>query len=538
MSIFCLNDTEDKIEKNFWLKCFGIVYAISLIVFSFYTITFFFGNHDFYPMRFGVNFDHSFWEGRFTQFILNTLLFDGQILPILYSLIGFAFYSLASILLAKMWSLPQRKIIITSFSLLITLNSFILSHLYYVYTSISTMFWHLFVILGLYLALNRKKISPLFMWTIALLGYTPVINMIFTLIVASIIIDFLINDLSYKKLCKKYLSVILCALASILIYFVIFKVLQYTGIINNHMYNTQLLSFNNILDKIFNNLDKTICVLLFSAPFSSNFFPYFLSVLISLYIVVAHKKKKLFMSLLLLFALFIAMLTSAYISPYNIFYTYRINLFSVPYVIGLLFAIAVLCNSKLIKNIAFVCVIALILIFCNANFTIQKIWHLGNKQDEYSADRIKNDLLTQIDFNNKYRLYYIGGLSGRKKFADITYYRAETYDLYKEYYSFEYYLGSYLESSLFLTEKYNPIYGNLFIINGLTISIINNEFLTKEEKTKYEQFSKNVPLNKEVIRQWLINPKKDRVFVNDENIFIYFNENYGHYKIIMNYFGL
>ncbi|MBQ2887217.1 MAG: hypothetical protein IJE43_26185, partial [Alphaproteobacteria bacterium] len=51
-------------------------------------------------------------------------------------------------------------------------------------------------------------------------------------------------------------------------------------------------------------------------------------------------------------------------------------------------------------------------------------------------------------------------------------------------------------------------------------------------------FSKNVPLNKEVIRQWLINPKKDRVFVNDENIFIYFNENYGQYKVLMRHLGL
>ena len=38
-------------EKFFWLKCIGIVYAISLIVFSFYTTTFFFGNHDFYGMN-------------------------------------------------------------------------------------------------------------------------------------------------------------------------------------------------------------------------------------------------------------------------------------------------------------------------------------------------------------------------------------------------------------------------------------------------------------------------------------------------------
>ena len=131
-----------QIDKNFWFKCFGVVYAITLIVFSFYAITFFFGNHDFFYMRFGVNLTQGFWEGRFTQFILHELLFNRQVLPILYPLFSLAFYSLTSILLAKIWNIPQNKIVVTLFALLIALNPYILSHLYYTYLSISIMFWH------------------------------------------------------------------------------------------------------------------------------------------------------------------------------------------------------------------------------------------------------------------------------------------------------------------------------------------------------------------------------------------------------------
>ena len=368
------------------------------------------------------------------------------------------------------------------------------------------------------------------------MGYAPVINMIFTLIVASLIIDFLINDLSYKKLFNKYYPIILCAFASVLSYFVIFKILQATDVISSAMYNTQTLSLKDILYKIIYTLGTPINVLFFPAPFCSALFSYFLFGLVLLYIVVAYKKKKLIISLLLLFVLLIAMLTSSYISPNNIFYTYRINLFSVPYVIALLFAITVLCNIQIVKNASLICVVALILIFCNANFSTQKIWHLGNKQDEYAVDRIKNDLLKQIDFNKKYRLYSVGGLLGRRKFANITHYKEEYNELYREYYAYEYYIYPFLESSLFLSEKYNPIYGNLFIINGNTIPLLNNEFLTKNDQRKYELFSKSIPFNTENIRKWLIDPEKSKVFVYDENILIYFSENIEQYKVLMKHF--
>ena len=166
----------------------------------------------------------------------------------------------------------------------------------------------------------------------------------------------------------------------------------------------------------------------------------------------------------------------------------------------------------------------------------QKIWHLGNKQDEYSINRIKNDLLKQIDFSKRYRLYSIGGLFGRRKFANIIDYRGTAHEMYREYYSYEYYISPFLESSLFLTEKYNPIFGNLFIINNIALSFLNNDFITNEERSHYEQFSKAIPLDKEAIHKWMTTPDKSRVFVHDENIFVYFSDNHEQYKVLMKHF--
>ncbi len=524
-------------EKFFWLKCIGIVYAISLIVFSFYTTTFFFGNHDFYYMRFGTNIGQGIWEGRITQFILHSFLFDGQILPILYSFISLAFYTLATVLLAKIWRLPQNYIIVVLFSLIIVLNPYILSHLYYTFISISIMLWHLFVVLGLYFSLSKNIWLSIMLWIIALLGYSPVINMIVTLIVASLIIDFLIGNLSYKELLKKYYPVCLCALASGLIYFIVFEILKSYDIVQSFMYNTQILSIKDILLKFLNNPIIGFKILLFPTPFCSNIFALTLQGIVVLYIIYAYKKQKMIIASILLYILLLAMLTSAYISPHNVFYMYRINLFSVPYVIALLFAVTMSCNIKFVKNFAYLCSVVLIFTFCNSNFATQKIWYLGNKQDEYKMDRIRNDLLPQIDFNKKYRLYSIGGLYGRKKFADIAEYRLNYLKLYSEYYSYGYYLQPFFDSSLFFTEKYNPIWGNLFILNVHPVVVLNNEFLDDEQKNYAESFSKQIPFDTSGIYNWLISPKKRSVYVDKEDIFIYLDENIEQYNVIMKYFN-
>jgi hypothetical protein len=157
---------------------------------------------------------------------------------------------------------------------------------------------------------------------------------------------------------------------------------------------------------------------------------------------------------------------------------------------------------------------------------------------DYLICDFTSDLLKQINLDDKYRLYVVGELLGRQKFTNIKNYKNLVNQPSSEYYSFAYYLGPFIESSLFFSEKYNPIYGNLFILNGNTIPVLNNEFLSDAERKKYKSFSKTVSINRNKVRKRLINPDKRKVLVDDENIFIYLSNNHEHYKIIMNYFGL
>lgn len=76
------------------------------------------------------------------------------------------------------------------------------------------------------------------------------------------------------------------------------------------------------------------------------------------------------------------------------------------------------------------------------------------------------------------------------------------------------------------------------MINGITIPLLNNEFLSDTERKSYESFSKTISINRNKVRKWLINPNKNKILVDNENIFIYLGENYEHYKIMMMYFGL
>ena len=123
-------------KYRFWLNCWGIVFAILSLVFSFYMITFYVGNHDWQYMRSGVKFTNGFWEGRLTQFLLPVVLLHSQVLPILGIVAGLMFFSGGSVLLAKWYHFPEKYIPVLSFSLLIVLNPYVCSQLYYVHSVI------------------------------------------------------------------------------------------------------------------------------------------------------------------------------------------------------------------------------------------------------------------------------------------------------------------------------------------------------------------------------------------------------------------
>lgn len=89
-------------DIKYWLIAFS---ALNL-VFLPYQLDFFIGNHDWDWVK-GTNqilqWDTGLFEGRYAKFILNTLLFGGQILPLVNTLTSFALLALGVVWLNKYW---------------------------------------------------------------------------------------------------------------------------------------------------------------------------------------------------------------------------------------------------------------------------------------------------------------------------------------------------------------------------------------------------------------------------------------------------
>ena len=534
-----------KQNHYFYSKCFWPVLIITSIVFSFYLITFFLGNHDFRHLKFGTKPFQGVWEGRLTQFIPQYILFNSQILPILSALIGLIFFCLSPIVITKAWNIHQKTNIII-FSLLITLNPHTLAQAYYVHQITSILLWHLLVALGLYSLLSptrtfKNYIFSYTLWSISICGYAPAITTIFILTTSSIIIDVLTNNFTLKQIIKKYAPIYLVAFISGLTYFSIIEILKNKQIIQTKMYNVQTLSIKKIIKKITQNYKEPLKVLLFPTPYEAKITNLIITSLMLMYLILAYIKKRLIIIFILsIITLFSAQLTS-FISPHDIFYTFRINLFSTPYIIAILFIITNSNKNIIIKNISLICSIILLFSFIKADFNCQKIWHLGNKQDELATDRIRADLLKKIDLDKRYRLYYIGEFHGRKKFANQYSYRLKDNEIFREYYSYEYLICTFFTNGLFIQERYNPIYGSIFFYRGYNASYLinNNEYLNSEEKFSQSNFIHTQPnkTNKEKIYNWLISPNKKTTLVIDDDIFIYLSKNHSHYLTIMHHLG-
>lgn len=128
----------------------GIVWGVLAVTFLLYTMSFFLGNHDFRWFHYGMSSTMGAWEGRFSQFLPSSLLTMGAILPILNVWGGFVFYSVAVVLLAKWYGFKENDWGAICFGLLIVLNPYFLTQLYYVHSILSICVWHCLSVLGVF----------------------------------------------------------------------------------------------------------------------------------------------------------------------------------------------------------------------------------------------------------------------------------------------------------------------------------------------------------------------------------------------------
>lgn len=554
----------------FELKCAGVVWLILAAVFLTYWSSFFLGNHDFRFMRYGVPLEAGVFEGRFTQFLPSWLLTGGHILPAFNVLLGFAFFALAAVRLAEWYGLSERYRDVLPFTLLIVLNPYVLTQLYYVHQILSIFVWHFLCVWGViwidravlateegkkgtgyaemsgrkraagYAAADerekgaavdgRKKaagyaaagMSALF---VSLGGYTAALELVLTICAGKFWLDILRAEKSVKVIFRHYLKLGAGVMAALLCYAAVIWEMKRRNLIFLGMYNVQTLPLRDMPEKFLQRWHKPWEILYSVFPYESPLAGYgFLLLAVAALAASLGRRKFLWGALCLIVSVYLAFFL-AFITPHDFFDTFRIHFFSVPYLTAVLFAIAFSCGGNGSRNLALAAAAVMMYVYIRTDIYAQKIWLLGNRQDELYVERIKQDLLPRLKPGKKYRLATLGGLYGREKFAGIsTVYSLRTCERDRELFRAPMYFSVMFSSGFFLSEPESPIWGDAMYLGGGIFYGITPENIMNGKRLDAEIFARTFGLDKEAqldtLKIMMPYPAADYCFIGEKDIFL------------------
>lgn len=533
---------------TFGLKCAGIVWLILIVVFLIYWSSFFLGNHDFRFMRYGVPLDAGVFEGRFTQFLPSWLLTGGHILPVFNVLLGFAFFALAAVRLAEWYGLSERYRDVLPFTLLIVLNPYVLTQLYYVHQILSIFVWHFLCVWGVIwidravlaaedgkkeaecAAVAGKKaagyaaagISALF---VSLGGYTAALELVLTICTGKFWLDVLRAEKSVKAIFGHYVKLGAGVMAALLCYAAVIWEMKRQNLIYLGMYNVQTLPLREVPERFLQRWHKPWEILYSVFPYESPLAGYGFLLLAAAALAASRGRRKfLWGAFCLIVSVYLAFFL-AFIAPHDFFDTFRVHFFSVPYLIAVLLAVAVTCGGRGCRNMAVAAAAVLVCVYAGTDFYAQKIWLLGNRQDELYVERIKQDLLPRLEPGKKYRLATLGGLYGRKKFAGMhDEYSLRTYERDRELFRAPLYVSVMFSSGFFLAEPGSPIWGDAMYLGGGIFYGITPENIAEDKRLDAEIFAKSFGTDMEAqlaaLKIMEPYPAADYCFVGEKDIFL------------------
>lgn len=369
------------------LKLFLIVFTILNLVFAFYQINFFIGNHDWDWVK-GTNqvlsLTTGMFEARYAKFILNVFLYSGQILPIINNITAFALLSYGLVLLTNYWKIKTltNQIII---AIIPAITPYILGWLYFPINIIGNFQAVILGLGGLILIEKNTKTSKLFSLICFLIAYG-----VYPSVIEMIIICFLIEQILQPKNTKKEL---VTSASYIILSLIIFKILLYIlshyNLIISNYYNLETKSFIDIIKDIPKNLTIIISQLYISIPFVTTKIKLLGLTLIILATLATTKKHQ--STLLMLIAIITTGLTSIISTQTEISaYMPRINFYGISFLYAGSTAILLQHKNTIYKNLSLIISVLLILSSINQDIYAQKVWELGKTAELKLSERIIN----------------------------------------------------------------------------------------------------------------------------------------------------
>lgn len=431
-------ETETKILsalKNIpkaYVQTLWIAFGLINLAFLFHTVNFMFGDHDWNYVRSANYWSEGAFEGRPLHFVLQSIFFGGEVLPILNNMLAFAALTLSGVLLAKYWQIPFSKLNYTLFTVFTAVLPYTLVWLFYAKDTLINLSLPLIGVCGLLAAdyaVNEKR--PLFHWLaiglfyFAFASYVAVINLLCVCFIGNLMQTYANGKVGIIPLIKKKLW----TAGDIFVSLICFK-LTLCFLPVSSTYNTQVVAWEDIPQKLMETVMAMFAQFITPLPFMEYKFKLLLLLLcIWGFILLLYKggKAKIIpqvgMLLLVLFAsktaFFLANEKGQILAQMeNFAFVPRLDFYGLAYIyaLGAAFILSHL-NGKL-RKAGVVLVIIIAFMSMVRDMYAQKVWKLGFDAEMKAHERIvaRMEKLPNFDISRRYRLLQIGSLSMRENY--------------------------------------------------------------------------------------------------------------------------
>ncbi len=486
-------------RKSFWIS-FGFIN----LAFLFHTINFMWGANDWAAIRFNVDNTTAIKDGNFTAFVLQNLLFDGKILPVINNLWSFFGLALSGILLAYYWDIPKKTSSYVITSLFMTITPYTLSIMYFTQYTLGNLWIPAFVIASLILSnkatktLNRCYIYNLIsisLLFISLGTYLPTINFFGVVLFGKIFLNIITKGGSIKMNILSSLQTLANFTAAVLIYIFVILLLK----LNNNALTISNVDFYDAIKNIPSLINAMFTQFATTIPFVDLSYKIIaLIIVITCLFAIIFKAPSTSASIkgLALIPCILVLSKISYLfnsDTNNILHGYN-SFYSLPILYTLMYATLIKIDTPYLKRFAYTLAVLLIFMsFVRISYGL-KVWKFGFDAETKLAERIITRMEKMDNFNieKKYKLLQIGSQSLRHKY----YIKKEGEQKSPELLDIAYY-----EENI-SSDAYNFFYQADFLSKNASLS-------EASENSEVKNFIlKNA-------RPW---PDKNSIFINDEYI--------------------
>ena len=405
-------------------RAFWIIFGVLCLAFGFHTIEFMWGNHDWRFLRSSLNWIEFQPIGRYALAFFRKLFLGGIYLPLISDIISFLFLALNAVLLCTYWKLSKRVIYLVLCGLILTVQPFTLSMMYYVHMLPEVFIGVTFIPMALMISekIAFEKSSPMRKGTFSVLSivlinlslatYPVLINTIAVAFVGRLLIKSFDWDGSWKQF-KSYFFPFSVSVLNIVLGILSYKImLSCVFSPQKNGYNVQELPLDDLPERLLILLKQSFHQLNeYNLPFISQAVLWvFLcfTILVALYICLTGNFKQKIVRLILLGGALYATQTAMMVANEHII-DERIELFGLVVFEALVTAI-VFTELRKLHNWSVLATVGIIWVSVINDLDCLRVWKLGFDAEKMKWNRILARLEIQKDFDvtKKYKVVQIG----------------------------------------------------------------------------------------------------------------------------------